>query len=450
MSTGFCQFSPEDRVAYAYGELSAERQQAFADHLADCRTCALEVAELQEAAALCATLRGAELREPRFTQDQAPTPSPPFWRRPLLFWTPVAAAAAAAVLLFILLSPVQKVPQPRPEPERPAVATLQVQVASLEGVARLRPADGGKEVAFTSDAVLHPGDVLDTGKQATLRLELEDGSQLELESSSRLALASVGRAGDRFSLDHGSLHCRVTPRSAQRPFLVTAPEASVRVVGTRFSVTRKVGVGVEVRVQEGVVAVTPAKGEAEPILLRARDAGLVSPDGAVKLSADAIPNEPADQANPGQAANPPVRVAKVQPRVDAPDRPKPAPSPHGPSVSKPRPPASDLLPPRSHAPESLEALVARLHEDTAWIFDQFRADMKAGRYADVLRKLDNYLSDPDSPRRDEATFLKAVCLEKLDRKPQALRNYRSYLERWPTGKRAPDSRASIRRIWSSK
>ncbi len=445
--TGFCPFSPEDRVAYAYGELPAERQQAFADHLADCRTCALEVAELEEAAALCATLRGAELPEPRFTQDQAPAPRRPFWRRPFLFWTPVAAAAAAAVLLFILLSPAPKVPAPTPPvPDRSAAAALPVQIAETTGATMLRPADGGEQVAFSGDTILHPGDVLDTGEKASVRIELEDGSQLQLSSGSQLALTSVGQAGDRFSLDRGSLHCRVTPRDAGRPFLVSAPEATVRVVGTRFTVTRKAGLGVEVRVQEGVVAVTPTRDGAEPTLLRAREKGLVSPDGSVERSAQAASDEPDEEKAPTQ----PVKVAKVQPRAEPTKRPEP-PLPAKPPVAKPsKPEYPEAARPASHAPESLEALVARLHEDTAWIFDQFRTDMKAGRYADVLRKLDNYLSDPDSPRRDEATFLKAVCLEKLDRRSEALRTYRAYLERWPTGKRAADCRASIRRIWASK
>jgi tetratricopeptide (TPR) repeat protein len=90
--------------------------------------------------------------------------------------------------------------------------------------------------------------------------------------------------------------------------------------------------------------------------------------------------------------------------------------------------------------------VARLHQDTNWIFDDLRGLMAAGRCDRVVHQLTNYLGDPDSPRRDEATFLRAVCYEKLGRRTEAIQAYRQYLRSWPAGARATDARQAMRRI----
>ena len=87
--------------------------------------------------------------------------------------------------------------------------------------------------------------------------------------------------------------------------------------------------------------------------------------------------------------------------------------------------------------------MTRLHQDTRWIFDELRIKMAEGRCDQVLRYLDDYLADPESPNREEAVFLRGVCLEKLGRIGEAHRVYRRYLTRWPAGRRAREAKHGL-------
>ena len=60
-------------------------------------------------------------------------------------------------------------------------------------------------------------------------------------------------------------------------------------------------------------------------------------------------------------------------------------------------------------------LTVVLSKNANWVFDGIRRDMRHGKYADALRKLNNYLGDPLAPDADEATYLSALCLEQLGR-----------------------------------
>ena len=91
-----------------------------------------------------------------------------------------------------------------------------------------------------------------------------------------------------------------------------------------------------------------------------------------------------------------------------------------------------------------------MYQDTGWIFDDLRADIARGRWDTVLHRLENYLADPESPNRGEAVFLKAVCLEKLERLKEAHQTYRDYLLKWPAGKRAPEAKHGLMRTRANR
>ena len=92
-------------------------------------------------------------------------------------------------------------------------------------------------------------------------ITLADGSTVTLNTDSVLALAfDDGQRGVR--LLAGEAYFHVQPDSA-RPFTVQAGPASVRVVGTRFSV--RAGDGTRVEVESGTVACSNGEGQSVPV-----------------------------------------------------------------------------------------------------------------------------------------------------------------------------------------
>lgn len=172
--------------AYALHALSDIERASFARHLADCESCAHEVAELQETAARLADgawsvppprLRDNVLAEIRQTRQLPPDrverkargASPAAgWRR-----GSVVAAAAAAVVLAAGTGTVSYVAQEqRVRDERAAAQALRAEAARVEAVlaasdARLRsaPVTGGGQITMVLSESLDEGVVLLAGAQ---------------------------------------------------------------------------------------------------------------------------------------------------------------------------------------------------------------------------------------------------------------------------------------------
>lgn len=92
-----------------------------------------------------------------------------------------------------------------------------------------------------------------TGPNPT-RLALP-GLVLDVEPESAVVVGAETPQGLLVVIDRGSIVCQVSPRSSSSPLIVQAGELLVRVVGTRFSVTR-MGEVARVKVFEGTVEVT--------------------------------------------------------------------------------------------------------------------------------------------------------------------------------------------------
>jgi hypothetical protein len=216
--------------------------------------------------------------------------------------------------------------------------------------------------------------------------------------------------------------------------LVDAGPGRASVLGTLFGVQGEADHGLQVGVLEGTVEVVRLDGSAPPELVRAGRQLRMPLDGATvstpleaswrrwlqELSPPAAP-KPARIDPP---SGPSAQANALPPRFD--------PAPEAPP--KPRLP-SELLPgkPPSQV-ETLEAMVERIIQDTQWIFDDLREEIRRGNCEIVLQRLDNYLADPESPNRPEAVLLRGACLEQLRRWPEARESYRLYLRRWPTGR----------------
>lgn len=83
------------------------------------------------------------------------------------------------------------------------------------------------------------------------------GMTLDVEPASTVVIGGASDQGQLIVVDRGSILCDVTPRSAKSPLIVQAGAAQVRVVGTRFRVTRNGG-SAQVHVEHGVVEVAQA------------------------------------------------------------------------------------------------------------------------------------------------------------------------------------------------
>ncbi len=94
-----------------------------------------------------------------------------------------------------------------------------------------------------------------TGRSASF-LALQ-GLNLDVAPESAVTVGPQTRDGMRIVVDRGGVVCDVAPRASDAPLIVEAGGVSVRVVGTRFSVTRD-GDAARVQVYEGVVEVTAA------------------------------------------------------------------------------------------------------------------------------------------------------------------------------------------------
>jgi hypothetical protein len=483
MSRPHCPCGAEELTALAFGELAAERAAALQRHLAECPACQAEMARLRAAAEVLERVRAAPEPEPVWTRP-APRPARAGWWQaaPWRWALAGAAAGALAAALWLLLWP----PAGRaPAPPAPAAAAAPVArlVAAAGPVAHTRAAGRGRA---TVGQGLAPGDRIATGGGGRLQLELADGSRLGLGPRSALGVIGAGR----FALDRGTLACRVRPRAAGRPLVVRAGGLLVRVVGTRFAVRRGPDGAVAVGVAAGAVELRRT-GRAPLRLVAGRQARYRPAGEALELTALAPELRAALDRLAPAGDKPPAAPAAGPRDADRPDASGPAdrsrdasrPAAGGPDGAGPqtapaadptgkaqpgaaaggeqpgaaaadpagdKPPAAPAAGPRDtdrpEADGSLAGLVASIHRDTGWLFDELRLELEAGRTRRALRLLDNYLADPLSPHRDEAVFLRARCLEQLQRLLPAARAYRRYLDRWPTGKRAPAARQALRRL----
>jgi transmembrane sensor len=99
--------------------------------------------------------------------------------------------------------------------------------------------------------------VYQTAKGERRQITLADGSHIDMNAGSRLSVR-LGGKDRRVTMDDAEAVFDVA-KDASRPFLITAGDRTVRVVGTQFNVRRRDGVQ-SVTVSRGVVEVMPAAG----------------------------------------------------------------------------------------------------------------------------------------------------------------------------------------------
>jgi len=126
-----------------------------------------------------------------------------------------------------------------------------------------------------------------TGKGETKVVALQDGSVVTLNTASEIQVSYSG-AVRAVELVHGEALFDVAKNKA-RPFVVTAGDTNVRVVGTSFSVRRIDAAPIQVLVREGVVEVfKPAQG-AKPVRISANSMAVAQADDVSTIAAMPVP-----------------------------------------------------------------------------------------------------------------------------------------------------------------
>jgi len=168
----------------------------------------------------------AEAAQPRTAAASIPRTAP-WWQRPALRF-----AASAAVLLIAvgaLLLPIVL-------PARDIIARIAMITAPTGDAGLLHRANQQTE-PLRADVAIHAGDriAVALGAAVEIRLAHED-TVLGLGSGTTVRLTQDA-SGTRLGLDRGALSAAVAAQAPGRQLTVTTPQATIAVIGTRFSVT---------------------------------------------------------------------------------------------------------------------------------------------------------------------------------------------------------------------
>ena len=158
----------------------------------------------------------------------------------------------------------------------PVAAPLTAKVIPLRPARRAWVWSVGAAIAagFVAGAILVPSKGLIGERETTYvtgigerrAVALEDGSRIDMNAASRVTVR-FERHARRVEMDDGQVFFDVA-KDPSRPFLISAGDTQVRVVGTQFDVRRRDG-QVAVNVQRGLVEVRPnLSGDAAPFRLR--------------------------------------------------------------------------------------------------------------------------------------------------------------------------------------
>jgi transmembrane sensor len=142
-------------------------------------------------------------------------------------------------------------------------------------------------VAATWEVLRHRGR-FSTGKGETKVVALKDGSVVTLNTASEILVNYSDRLRS-VELIHGEALFDVAKNRAQ-PFVVTAGDTNVRVVGTSFSVRRLEAAPVQVLVREGIVEVSkPSVAGMHPVRISANTMAVAQANNAASIAALPVP-----------------------------------------------------------------------------------------------------------------------------------------------------------------
>ena len=250
---------------------------------------------------------------------------------------------------------------------------------------------------------------------------------LDVASQSTLLVSGSDDRGVFAVLDRGKVTCELAPRRGRPPFIVQAGDVRVRVVGTKFTVSRS-GDLAEVSVEHGVVEVT-AHGQTARVGAGEHWPFVVT--SAVATPAAPAPIAPTPSAVRTVVPKHPVRVFHAKGPV-APETKSTLvvpPTAEGPSSPSTRPP-SPQLPNVSDTPQGHYEHAARLEPtDPKSAIAIYRA-----------------LAAQSGVWSQNALYAEGRLEAERGHRAEAFRILRSYLERFPGGPNIDDARHLLDRV----
>jgi hypothetical protein len=231
--------------------------------------------------------------------------------------------------------------------------------------------------------------------------------------------------GVNVMLEQGAVTCEVAPRRGRPPFVVDAGEVRVRVVGTRFTVTRE-GPGARVHVDHGAVEVTS---HGAVVMLHDGESWPAARSTEAAAAPIAPPPDEIDDTPAPVASAPPLEVAPAPPRGA--HRGKHG---HAPAVA---PPVATADAPARATPPAQAADTAGPSPDdlfdTATRLERARPDRAEAIY--------RQLANGTSPWAANALFALARLEADRGNRAAARDLLDRYLARYPRGTNAADARA---------
>ncbi len=278
-----------------------------------------------------------------------------------------------------------------------------------------------------SQAVLEQPSHITTGPSPS-HLALP-GLSLDVEPESAVVIGTETTDGLLIVVDRGGIACKVAPRASDAPLIVQAGAVRVRVVGTRFRVTRSGG-GARVKVDEGVVEVS-ALGQTSRV--RAGEQWSMPETTRADPTPPAVapgaaPTEPSSVAGEGEPAPTDAAPGETPALVS---RPHAAPErgtreAHPADAVREEPPSADTQP-------SAQA-----------IFEQAAA-LERGDPGRAARLYGTLESGTDSWAQN-ALYAHGRLEASLGNRAGARRLLERYLARFPRGSNAEDARAVLERL----
>jgi hypothetical protein len=239
------------------------------------------------------------------------------------------------------------------------------------------------------------------------------GLSLDVEPESAVVVGPETPKGLLIVVDRGTIVCEVAPRPHDAPLIVQAGAARVRVVGTRFSVTR-LEESARVTVDEGVVEVS-FRG------------GIVHVGAGERWPSDETQELAAEPAVvPNDAPRPEVSARAVSPSPRSAPTPAKSRTTPEPSVVEP------VSPPKPPAPSRQATF------EEATLLERSDPARAARLYANLQSGGDSWAQN--------ALYAWGRLEATRGNRAEARRLLERYLERFPSGGNAEDARAVLTRL----
>ncbi len=220
------------------GEITPEELMALESHLDPCAGCGAELDGLFLQDRAMGEMVGESLTESlRARVRSALAGVRTTRRRTVLRWTAAAAAIAIAAGVYAFW----------PAPTPPAVATVE----RVRGDVLV-----GDEPAAEGMPVTDGQAVQARGPRSLAVLRFPDGTELEITGDTAIDRLEAPATGKRVTLSRGTIRASVTPQPPGCPMVLSSPQATATIVGTRLRLVVDRAASTRLEVEEGKVRLT--------------------------------------------------------------------------------------------------------------------------------------------------------------------------------------------------